>query len=378
MDKGKRIYFDNAATTPVHPEVAEAMMPFLLNQFGNPSSIHGHGREVRSAIEKARRKVANRFNVSPSEVFFTSGATEADNTYLRGAVKFRAIRHVISSPIEHHAVIHTLEHMAAEGEIQLHLLHVDEFGNFDWDELESLLKTYPGALVSLMHGNNEIGNIADIERIGELCAGYDAVFHSDTVQTVPYLPLDLQKIKVHSIVGSAHKFHGPKGVGFLIVKSGFHVPPMMIGGGQERNMRGGTENVSGIIGMARALELAMENMDDHVAQISQLKKAMQEGLQRLMPDIKALGDPNHSLPGILNIAMPGIDDNDMLLFNLDINQISVSGGSACASGSSIGSHVLEAIKLPDEMGAIRFSFSAMNTIDEVNIAIQVIAALYQK
>lgn len=376
MDKGKRIYFDNAATTPLHPEVVEAMMPFLLHQFGNPSSIHGHGREVRSAIEKSRRKVASIFNVSPSEVFFTSGATEADNTFLMGAVKTRGIRHVITSPIEHHAVIHTLEHMAAEGEIQLHLLQVDALGTFDWQELETFLKAYPGALVSLMHGNNELGNISDIASIGEFCARYDAVFHSDTVQTVPYLPLDLQKLKVHSIVGSAHKFHGPKGIGFMIVKSGYHVQPMMMGGGQERNMRGGTENVSGIIGLAKALELAIEQMDTHVTHIARLKSAMLEGLVSVMPDIKVLGDAQHSLPGILNIAMPGIDDNDMLLFNLDINQISVSGGSACASGSSIGSHVLEAIGLPDDMGAIRFSFSAMNTLEEVQTAIKVIGSLY--
>ncbi|MGF1638564.1 MAG: cysteine desulfurase family protein [Cyclobacteriaceae bacterium] len=366
------VYFDNAATTSLDERVFEEMRPYFLQHFGNPSSIHRHGREVRSAIEKARRNVARIFNVSPAEVFFTSGATEADNTFLAGAISAFGISHIISSPIEHHAVLHTVQHLAKSGLVKLHLLHVDKSGKIDLSELQSYLAKHPRALVSLMHGNNELGNILDIASIANLCSEYEAIFHSDTVQTVASIPLDLQQINVHSIVGSAHKFHGPKGIGFLIMKSGFHVQPVFYGGGQERNMRGGTEYVAGIIGLAKALELAVVEREANIAHTAMLKERLKAGLSQAVEGIRFLGDAENSLSHILNVAFPDIDDNDMLLFNLDINGISVSGGSACSSGTSIGSHVLKSIVLPDNYGAIRFSFSHYNTIDEVDFVIKTI------
>lgn len=374
-----RVYLDNAATTRLDPEVFEAMKPFLLDEWGNPSSIHSHGRTVRSAIEKARRTVAELLNTSPAEIFFTSGGTEADNTAIRCSVDSAGIQHIISSPLEHHAVLHTVKNLADAGKVKLHLLDVDKKGNPDLSQLEDLLKANNKCLVSLMHANNEIGNLIDIQRVGELCAEYGAIFHSDTVQTMGHYRHDLAKLPIQHIVGSAHKFHGPKGVGFLYINSEHKICPFVHGGAQERNMRGGTENVYGIVGLAKALEIAYREMDEHQAHIQAVKSRMIAQLQQAIPNVNFNGtalETEHSLYTVLNVSLPPTDDNDMLLFSLDINGISASGGSACSSGSQVGSHVLAALKGDENRGSVRFSFSKYTTVEEIDYAVEKLAELY--
>jgi len=372
-----RIYLDNAATTPLDARVFEVMKPYLLNHFGNPSSIHQHGREVRSAIEKARKNVADILHVAPAEIFFTSGGTEADNTVINNTISTFGIKHAITSKIEHHAVLHTLEHLEKAGKIKLSFVMLDDQGKVDYDDLENLLKIHQNAFVSLMHGNNEIGNITDLERVGNLCKEFNAYFHSDTVQTLGHVDLDLSKIYVHSIAGSAHKFHGPKGIGMMYINADKQIPPLLIGGGQERNMRGGTENVPGIIGLAKALELSYSEQKESQAKLLDLKKDTIAKLQEKFSNISYNGqsaDYENSLHKVLSIGIPGIEDNDMLLFNLDINGISISGGSACASGSSIGSHVLDALHIDQNQGTLRISFSKFNSREEIDILVEKLSA----
>ncbi|MFT7239087.1 MAG: cysteine desulfurase [Cyclobacteriaceae bacterium] len=375
-----RVYLDNAATTPLDEAVFEEMRPFMLDMYGNPSSIHTHGRQVRAAIERARKKVADLLNTSPSEIFFTSGGTEADNTAIRCTVEDYQVQHIISSSVEHHAVLHCVERLHKTGKVQLHLLSLDERGNISIDELESLLKQYPNALVSLMHANNEIGNIIDIKSIGEMVKSYKGFFHSDTVQTMGHYKHDLQNLDINFLVGSAHKFHGPKGIGFLYVNHEKTIQPFIHGGAQERNMRGGTENVYGIIGLAKALEIAYSDMANHETHVKALKSRAISNLKESITDVDfngMSGDMDNSLYTVLNICIPPSDNNDMLLFNLDINGVSVSGGSACSSGSEVGSHVITALKKDPERGAVRFSFSRMNTIEEIDFATAKLAELTQ-
>lgn len=368
-----KVYLDNAATTPLDKRVFEAMKPFLLEHFGNPSSIHSHGRTVRSEIEKARKKVADILRVAPSEIFFTSGGTEADNTIINNSIRTYGIKHAITSKVEHHAVLHTLQHLEDEGKIDLHFVDLDEKGQINYDHLHELLAKHENAFVSLMHANNEIGNLIDLERVGVLCETHNAFFHSDTVQTIGHHDLDLSKLKIHSIVGSAHKFHGPKGVGLMYINADKQIPPLLIGGGQERNMRGGTENVSGIIGLAKALELTYSEKEENHSKLLDFKKYTIGKLKEIFPDVSFNGlstDFDNSLHKVLSIGIPGIEDNDMLLFNLDINGISVSGGSACASGTSIGSHVLDALNIDEKIATLRVSFSKFNTIEEIDFFIE--------
>lgn len=375
-----RVYLDNAATTPLDKEVFEAMTPYMLEMHGNPSSIHTHGREVRSAIEKARKKVADLLNTSPSEIFFTSGGTEADNMAIRCSIETYGIKHAISSATEHHAVLHTLEHLQKQGQIQLSFVELDEKGHVKMDHLQQLLQQNPKSFVSLMHGNNEIGNLLDIEAVGDLCEEYGAIFHSDTVQTMAHYKHDLSALKVKNIVGAAHKFHGPKGVGFLYINSDHKISPFIHGGAQERNMRGGTENVYGIVGLAKALEIGYRDMEEHQRHIQGLKDRMMVKLQEQIPGVRYNGDSanrERSLYTVLNVSLPPNDDNDMLLFSLDIQKISASGGSACSSGTSIGSHVLGAINADPERGAVRFSFSKYNTPEEIDYTVEKLAELYR-
>ncbi len=376
-----KVYFDNAATTRLDPEVLEAMLPYLTEQFGNPSSIHGHGRTVRSAIERARKTVAGLLNAAPAEIFFTSGGTEADNTAIRCSIETLGLTHAITSPVEHHAVLHTLEHLEKQGKVELSLVQLDENGNVDLAHLETLLQTKPRSLVSLMQGNNEIGNLLDLQAVGELCAQYDAVFHSDTVQTMGHYHHDLQQLQANFIVGAAHKFHGPKGVGFLYVRPGIKIDPFVFGGAQERNMRGGTENVYGIVGLAKALEIAYRDMDSHRQHIEDLKRYLIAQLRSSIEGVSFNGtsaELDRSLYTVLSVSLPPSDINDMLLFNLDISGISVSGGSACSSGSNVGSHVLGALHVVPERGNVRFSFGKYNTKAEVDYAVATLAGLYTK
>lgn len=366
-----RVYFDNAATTAIDDDVLQEMLVVMRENYGNPSSIHADGRKVRTIIETARKKVASLLKVSPAEIFFTSGGTEADNTAVVRGIKDNGITHVISSPLEHHAVLHTLEELEKEGCIKLDLLNVDGLGHVDLLQLEELLKRNPRTFVSLMHANNEVGTLADIEKISNLCANYDALFHTDTVQTMGHFVHDLSNLNVSFLAGAAHKFHGPKGVGFLYVNHRVKIKPFIHGGAQERNMRGGTENVYGIVGLAKALEIAYEHMDEHRTYIQGLKDYMREQLIEQIPGISFNGeqDTEKSLYTVLNVSFPPTDMADMLLFNLDIAGISASGGSACSSGSNIGSHVLTAIGVKPENPSVRFSFSKYNTKEEVDFVI---------
>ena len=376
-----QVYLDNAATTPLDKEVFEVMAPYMLEYFGNPSSIHSHGRQVRAAIEKARKTVAGLLNPSPAEIFFTSGGTEADNAAIFGTVRSLGIKHVISSPLEHHAVLHSLEALEKQGEIELTFIQHDEKGGFDLEHLEQLLAGQPQTLVSLMHGNNEIGNLNDIAAIGEICKKYGAIFHSDTVQTMGHYRHNLQQLNLHFLVGSAHKFHGPKGVGFIYIRNEIKVPPLIYGGSQERNMRGGTENIYGIIGLAKALEIAYRDLDQHQQHIQSLKDRLIFKLKEQVPDVSFNGysdEADKSMYHVLNVSLPASEINEMLLFNLDINKISASGGSACTSGSNIGSHVLQAIGSDPNRGAVRFSMSKYNTAEEIDYVVGKLAQLYQK
>jgi cysteine desulfurase len=371
------IYLDNAATTPLDPEVFEAMKPFLLNDFGNPSSTHAHGRTVRAAIESARKKVAELLNATPGEIIFTSGGTEADNAILTGAVERFEIREAISSPIEHHAVLHTLSELEKKGKLRLHWVALDEKGHVQLNDLERLLKTYPGALVSLMHANNEVGNVLDLQAVGELCAAHGAYLHTDAVQAAGHVRHDMKNLKVAGMAAAAHKFHGPKGVGFMYIRKEKRIGPFVHGGSQERGLRGGTENVSGIIGIAKALEIAYRDLDSHQHHLAALKRRMIDALRKAVPGITFHGDsanPDRSLHKVLNVSLPESDDNDMILFNLDLAGISASGGSACSSGATQGSHVLAALYPESKRGAIRFSFSKYNTIEEIDAAVRTLAS----
>jgi len=374
-----RVYLDNAATTPLDKEVLEAMLPYLTEHFGNPSSIHGHGRLVRSAIERSRKKVAELLNTSPSEIFFTSGGTEADNTALTKSIEAYGLTHAITSKIEHHAVLHTLEYLHEQGKIDLTYVELDEKGHVSLDHLEAFLKDHPGkALVSLMHANNEIGNLNDIEKIGQLAKEYQAVFHTDTVQAVGHYRHDLQALNLNMMVGAAHKFHGPKGVGFLHINHNCKIHPFIHGGAQERNMRGGTENVPGIIGLGKALELACEHMDEHRKHMEGLKESMIRQLSANIEGITFNGDSanlNNSLYTVLSVSLPPNEDNDMLLFSLDIEGVSASGGSACSSGSNVGSHVLGALGVDPMRGNIRFSFSRFTTQQDIDFTVQKLTEL---
>jgi cysteine desulfurase len=375
-----RIYLDNAATTPLDPEVFEAMKPFLLEDFGNPSSTHAHGRKVRAAIESARKKIAELLNCTPGEIIFTSGGTEADNAILVSAINTYKVKTVISSPIEHHAVEHTLSVLAKQGLIKLRMVNLDQKGHVELDHLQSLLKENDNALVSLMHANNEIGNLLDVERVGVLCDEYKAYFHSDTVQTVGHYQHDLQKIKVHGMTAAAHKFHGPKGTGFMFLRKDKKIQPFVHGGAQERSMRGGTENVYGIIGLAKALEIAYRDMHEHIPYINGLKARMIEKLRESIPVISFHGDSENlanSLYTVLNVSVPESEENDMLLFNLDLQGISASGGSACSSGAAQGSHVLGALYPESKRGAVRFSFSKYNKPEDIDVAVKVLSELYK-
>ncbi len=375
-----RVYLDNAATTAMDERVIEAMLPFMKEFYGNPSSVHSHGREVRSAIEKSRKKVAELLNASPSEIFFTSGGTEADNTAIIGSIQTLGIKHVISSPIEHHAVLHTLEVLAKKNLIQLSLVEVNDKGEINFNHLEELLRNQPKSLVSLMHANNEIGNLNDLTRIGEISRAYDSLFHSDTVQTMGHYVHDLKVLPVDYLVAGGHKFHGPKGSGFLYVRKDKKIQPFIHGGAQERNMRGGTENVIGIIGIAKALELAYDEMASHRLHIEKLKQRMIDGLKEAIPELKFNGcseELNNSLYTVLNVCLPPSDENlGMLLFNLDLHGISASGGSACSSGATVGSHVLRAIHQDPNRDSVRFSFSRFNTAEEIDYTVGKLKEMY--
>ena len=374
-----KVYFDNAATTPMAPEVLEAMLPYMQDHFGNPSAIHAYGRKTRAAVEQARRQVAALLNCAPGEIIFTSGGTEADNMVLGGAVRDLGVQHIITSPIEHHAVESTAEQLGKENGVTVHWVQLEADGKPDRTHLEELLKATKGqgVLVSLMHANNEIGTRIDLQAIGSLCRTYGALFHSDTVQTMGHYHFDLEKLPVDFITCAAHKFHGPKGIGFLYMRSGAGLKPMIIGGSQERNMRAGTENIYGIVGLAKAMELAYTDLQEHQRHVQGLKDLMKERLLEALSGIGFNGDPSSdALYTVLNVRFPDDGKGEMLIYNLDIEGIACSGGSACSSGSNKGSHVLGAL-YPERPGAnIRFSFSRYSTKEEVEHVVGVLKRIF--
>lgn len=376
----ERIYLDNAATTPLAPEVFEAMLPVLRDQFGNPSSIHAFGRQTRAIVERARRTVAGLLHCTPGEIVFTSGGTEADNMVLRSSVRDLGVRHIITSAIEHHAVELTASKIGEQQDVMIHWVRLEQDGKPDLKHLRDVLSTTrgQGVLVSLMHANNEIGTRIDLQVIGDLCREFGALFHSDTVQTMGHYAFDLEHLPVDFITCAAHKFHGPKGIGFLYMRSGTGLKPMILGGSQERNMRGGTENIPGIVGLAKAMELAYEHLAEHQAHVQGLKTYMKQLLMDAIPGVRFNGDTSdNALYTVLNVRFPDDGKAEMLVYNLDIEGIACSGGSACSSGSNKGSHVLAAL-YPDVQGAnIRFSFSRYTTMAEVEATVKALQRIFQ-
>jgi cysteine desulfurase len=367
-----RIYFDNAATTAIDPKVIEAMMPYFSNHFGNPSSIYSYGRETRLAIETARKSVAKILNAHPAEIFFTSCGTESSNTAITSSVRDLGCKHIITSPIEHHATLHTVEYLDNRDEVKVSYVNILPDGHVDYHHLEQLLAaTEEKTLVTLMHANNEIGNLTDLFTVGNLCKKYAAIFHCDAVQTIGHFLFDLRNTPVHFISGSAHKFHGPKGSGLLYINENVHIKPYIHGGGQERNMRAGTENVYGIVGFAKALEIATETMEQDSNSIRNFKYYTIEQLKKHITGVgfngDAMGLSNYT---VLNVSLPKSEKTEMLLFNLDMQGICASGGSACTSGAQQGSHVIRAINNNPNLIPVRFSFSKFNTIEEVDILVQ--------
>jgi len=372
-----RIYLDNAATTKLADEVLEAMLPFLSNNYGNPSSIHAHGRQSKAGIVTSRKSIARLLNCNASEIIFTSGGTEADNMALSCAVRDLGVRHIITSPIEHKAVLHTAQFLAEIGHIKVSLVNIEPSGCIDYKHLETLLESSEEkTLVSLMHGNNEIACLTDLEKVGHLCHANDALFHSDTVQTMAHYHFDLSALPVDFATCSAHKFHGPKGNGFLYMSKDVQLKAMIMGGGQERSLRAGTENVAGIVGLCKALESAYSHLEEHALYISGLKQYMRQELESNFNDLSFNGDPSENgLYTVLSVSLPNCSIKEMFLFSLDIQGISASGGSACSSGSDKGSHVLNALNADPERINVRFSFGRYNTKAEIDRTIIVLKEL---
>ena len=377
-----KVYFDNAATTQVEPLVIQSMVELLQNDYGNPSSIHAQGRKARALIEGARKSVAQLINAHPSEIVFTSGGTEADNHGLTLAVRDLGVKTIITSAIEHHAILHTCE--AMHQYFGVNILHVNLLKNgvVDLNHLEELLRAFPGptTLVSLMHANNEIGNLLPLAHVSQLCQSFGVYFQSDMVQSFGHFAVDFQQVKVNFSACSAHKFHGPKGVGFFYCNNAVLPKPLIHGGSQERNMRGGTENIAGIVGLAKAFELAHTQMQQHQEGIVGLKNYFRKRLKESIPAVEFNGDSaGEQLYTVLSVLMPPCKGAEMLLFNLDIRGIAVSGGSACSSGSDQGSHVLRNIGVDQSArAAVRFSFSKYNTQDEVDYCVGVLDELVNK
>lgn len=375
-----KVFLDNAATTPIDPQVFEAMLPVLKDGFGNPSSTHSFGRKIKSLIERARKNIAKHLNCSPGELFFTSGGTEADNMAIQCAVKDLGVKHIITSAIEHHAVLYTVEKLRTDGLVTLSYVHLDENGHVDLQHLEQLLSVHPKTLVSLMHANNEVANLLPLEQVSEICEQYGAIFHSDTVQTMAHYKFDLKVLdKVHFLTCSAHKFHGPKGIGFLYVSNKVQINPIIHGGSQERNMRGGTENVYGIVGLSKAMDVAFEGLEEHQNHVIGLKQHMINRLNESIEGVQYNADCanfSRSLYTVLSVSLPPTEIAAMLLFNMDIMGVACSGGSACTSGANTGSHVLTGIEAAIDRPTIRFSFSRFTTKEEIDYAVDSLLSLY--
>ena len=375
------VYFDNAATTNIRPEVVDAMSDVLKNSFGNPSSTHSYGRSSKSLIEESRKSIAAHFNALPSEIVFTSGGTEADNLALRSAVRDLGIKHIITSRIEHHAVLHMAEQLQLEYDVEISYVNLIDNGAIDLSHLEELLKQSDPSIVSLMHVNNEIGNLLDFQTVADLCKKYDALFHSDCVQSVGHFPIDVSKTPIDFFAASAHKFHGPKGVGFAYIRKDSGLKPLIFGGEQERGYRAGTESTHNIVGLDRSLAMAYEHLDKEQKYITALKSRFISKAQELIPGIGfngLSGDLDKSTYTLVSVRLPiPPEKSGMLLFQLDLKGIACSKGSACQSGSTQSSHVLSEILSEEQLQqpSIRFSFSCYNTEEEVDYVVETLAEL---
>ena len=373
-----KVYLDNAATTPIASEVIEEIQPYLNNYFGNPSSTHAFGRKTKNAIEINRKKIADLIQAKNNEIIFTSGGTEADNMALRCAVFDLNVKRIITTKIEHHAVLHTAECLRDQQNVEVIFLATDHNGNPDLVQLESIVNDKVNTLVTLMHANNEIGTLLPIKKVASICAKHKHVyFHSDTVQTMGHYSFNLSETPIDFLTCSAHKLHGPKGVGFLYVNQKISLNPLITGGSQERKNRGGTENLYGIVGLGKAMEMAYENLTSHQKHIQDLKSFMKEELEKIDQRINFNGEtsPEKSLYTVLNVCFPADVCNSMLLFSLDIHGIAASGGSACSSGSNQGSHVLAELPHQENCQSVRFSFSRFNTQEDVEFTIEKIRSI---
>ena len=375
----QKVYLDNAATTPVREEVVARMNEALTECFGNPSSTHGFGRTAKSGVEQARKTIANYLNASPSEIIFTSGGTEADNMILRCAVRDLGVRTIITCKLEHHAVLHTVEDLKKEYGIKVRYLETDTQGVADLAQLETWLKeAAEPVLVSLMHINNEIGNMLDIDRVAHLCKEHGALFHSDTVQSIGHFPWDLQQTPIDFLTAAAHKFHGPKGIGFAFIRKDSGIKPLIVGGSQERGYRAGTEPYHNIVGLESAFVAAYDNLEEETAYVKGLKAYFIDRISEEIPEIAfngLSGDLDRSTYTLVNFRLPVSPQKSlMLLFHLDLKGIACSKGSACQSGSSKGSHVLAELLTDTEMESpsLRFSFSRYNTREEIDYAVEVL------
>ncbi len=375
----RKVYLDNAATTQVREEVIERMQKALAENYGNPSSTHAFGRSAKTAVEQARKTIAKYLNAQASEIIFTSGGTEADNMILRSAVRDLGVRTIITSRIEHHAVLHTAEALCQEYDAALEFVRLDGDGNPDYTHLETLLQASEGkALVSLMHVNNEIGNLLDVEKVAQLCEAYDALFHSDSVQSIGHFSWDVQKTGVHFLTAAAHKFHGPKGVGFAYIRKNTGLQPLIIGGAQERGYRAGTEGFHNIVGLETAMQCAYDNLEEEREAILALKNYFIQELKAAIPGVKFNGlceDPERSTYTLVNVCLPFDQQKAMmLLFHLDLKGIACSKGSACQSGSNQASHVLQEL-LSDEdqkKPSLRFSFSKYTSKADLDYVVEVL------
>ena len=373
-----QVYLDNAATTAPYPEVVDVMIPYFTELYGNPSSAHATGRKARAAIEQARKSIAKLIGAAADEIIFSSGGTEADNIFVQGIT--HSVPHIISSPIEHPAVLETLTRLADNKTIDITWLKNEDNGTTDLKLLEKELVLHPGALVVIMHGNNEIGILLPLEKVATLCAENNALFFTDAVQTMGHYPIDVKAINITGLAASAHKFHGPKGAGFLFLKKGTKISGIYHGGEQERAISVGTENVAGIVGMAKALELCYSTMEKDRRHVELLKRTLVDLLTETIPGITFNGASasfENSIYTVLSVSIPQHDQNEMLLFNLDLANISVSAGSACASGATAESHVLKSLDHDPQRAVVRFSFSKYNTLEEINYVVEKLEEIYK-
>ena len=375
----QRIFLDNSATTPLDPRVVEAMTACMLETNGNPSSIHAEGRKARAVIEAARKTVATSLNASIGEIFFTSGGTEANNMALKNAVRDLGVERIISSPIEHHCVLHSLDRIAEDSSVTIEMVQLDELGQVQLEDLrKSLQNSDKKTLVSLMHANNEVGTLLPLQEVAELCQEHGAYFHCDTVQTIGYYPIDLEKTPISFLSGSGHKLYGPKGVGFIYINSNNIIKPYLDGGAQERNRRGGTENNYGIIGLAKALELATTEMEERRLQIEQLKAFFVQRLREEIEDVHFNGDLENGHYKVVSVCLPELATGELLLMNLDMAGIAASGGSACSSGIDVGSHVIAHLNPGSKRPTVRFSLSHHNTREELDKVASILGELCAK